>query len=149
MPPAPRALAPAPLGGTRGRDQLAIQLGLSLLAAAVLDGVGTLFGQPAVITPADRGTAGQRTRLFQQPRHHPHRIPEQRAVAGLMHQRFSDRAVDANHRRRLEPGLPGVAHHRLIDRFPTGRGDRADGLLQHRLLRRPAHRQPREGAKRC
>src|SRR6202011_1554400 len=41
------------LGGTRGRDQLAIQLRLPLLAAAVLDGVGTLFGQPAVIAPAD------------------------------------------------------------------------------------------------
>ena len=59
---------------------------IPLFAAAVLDGMGkTLFGQPAVITPADRGAAGQRTRLFQQPRHHPHRITEQRAVAwGLM-----------------------------------------------------------------
>jgi hypothetical protein len=32
------------LGGTRGGKKLAIQLGLPLLAAAVLDGVGTLFG---------------------------------------------------------------------------------------------------------
>jgi hypothetical protein len=55
------------LGGPRGGKKLAIQL--PLLAAAVLDGMGTLFGQPAVITPADRGAAGQRTRLFQQPRH--------------------------------------------------------------------------------
>ena len=46
------------LGGTRDCDQLAIQLGLPLLAAAVLDGVGTLLGQPAVITPADRRRAG-------------------------------------------------------------------------------------------
>jgi hypothetical protein len=51
-----------------------------------------------------------------------------------MHQRFSDRAIDANHRRRLEPGLPGIAHHRLIDRFPADRGDCADGLLQHCLF---------------
>ena len=32
---------------------------------------------------------------------------------------------------RLDPNQ----HHRLIDRFRAGRGDRADGLLQHRLLR--------------
>ena len=122
------------LGDTHGGEKLAIQLGLALLAAAVLDGLGRLFGQSAVIRPVDRGRASQRGRLFQQARHHPHRIPQQRAVGWRMHQRFGDRAVDANHHRRLKPGLPGALHHGLIDRLPTGRGDRADGLLQHGLL---------------
>jgi hypothetical protein len=45
------------------------------LAAAVLDGVGTLFGQPAVVAPADCGGTSQPPHPLQQARHHPHRIP--------------------------------------------------------------------------
>jgi hypothetical protein len=39
---------------------------------------------------------------------------------------------------RLKRGLPGAAHRRLTNRLLTGRGERADGLLQHGLCRQAA-----------
>ena len=52
------------LGGMRGGKKFAIQLRFAFFAAAVLDGLGTLFGQPAVIAPGDRDRATQGTCPF-------------------------------------------------------------------------------------
>ena len=85
---------------------------------------------------------------LQQTDHHPHRVPQQAAVARLVHQRRGDRAVQPHDAAVFQLLLPGVGQQRPIDRLPGLGPDRADRLLQHRLLRAPRPRQPGEGPKR-
>src|SRR6184192_2111290 len=81
------------------------------------------------------------TRLLrQEPCHDAHGIPQQRAVARLVHQRRSDCAVDPHRRATFQPVLFGAGQHRPIDRLPGLGADRTDRLVQHRLLRRPRQR---------
>src|SRR6516164_8506320 len=67
-------------GGAAGCDQVSIELGPLFLAAAVLDGKGPFFGQPAVITPDDRRRTLQSISLREQAHYHAHRVPQQRVV---------------------------------------------------------------------
>ena len=96
----------------------------------------------------DETAANQGVGLLQQPRHHAHRIPEQSAVARLMHERRGHRAVDPHDLAGLDFLLTRAGKQDPIDRLPGLGPDRADRLVQHRLLRRPRQRQPGEGAKR-
>ena len=65
-------LGPAGLGGS---DQVAIELALLVLSAAVFDGTGPLLGQAPPIAPADRQRRPrQRLGAVQQPGHDPYRI---------------------------------------------------------------------------
>ena len=64
-----------------------------------------------------------------------------------MHQRRGNGAVDPNHRAGFHLGLLGRGNQRPIDRLPGLGANRADGLMQHRLLRRPPQRQAGKGAK--
>src|SRR5215469_1268078 len=65
-----------------------------------------------------------------------------------MHQRFGYGAVDPHHRSVLNLLLARGTDQRPIDRLPALRADRTDRLVKHRLLRRPAQRQPGKGDKR-
>jgi hypothetical protein len=114
-------------GGARRSDQLAVQRHPPGSAAGERDRAGALLRRPPVIAPRQPRPAGQAVCLPQQPHHHPHRVPQQAAVARLVDQRGGDRAVDPHHPAALELGLAGAGQQRLIDLLP-GRGvDRADG----------------------
>ena len=84
----------------------------------------------------------------QQPRQHTHRIPEQRAVARLVHEGGGDRAVEPHDLAGLDFLLTRAGQHGAIDRLPGLGPDGADRPVQHRLLRRPRHRQAGKGSKR-
>ena len=101
-----------------------------------------------MIAPAARLAAKKGVRFLQQADRHPHRVPEQAAVARFVHQRRGDGAVQPHDATLLELLLPGARQQRPIDRLPGLGPDRADRLLQHRLLRAPAPGQPGKGAKR-
>src|SRR5215467_3301541 len=58
--------------GLGGGDQLAIELALFVLPAAVLDGAGPLLGQAPPIAPLDRRRLRQSLAALQQPGHDPH-----------------------------------------------------------------------------
>ena len=60
--------------GLGSSDQLAIELALFVLPAAVLDGAGPLLGQAPPIAPSDRRRPRQRLAALQQPGHDPYRI---------------------------------------------------------------------------
>ena len=143
-----RGLAQIGQGRAGQLDQLAIELDPFGSAAGVLDRAGPLLRRAPVIAPREADAAKQAIRLSQQPHHHAHRIPEKTAVARLMHQRGGDRAVEPHDLAVFELLLPGAGKQRPIDRLPGLGPDRADRLVQHRLLRRPRQRQPGEGAKR-
>ena len=106
------------LGGAGGGDQLTIEPAPVVFAAAVLDRSRTLLGQPPAIAPLQCRRSRQRRSLPQQPRHDAHRIPQQRAVARLMHQRRGDRAVDPHRGAAFQLVLLGAGQHRPIDRLP-------------------------------
>jgi hypothetical protein len=61
-----------------------------------------------------------------------------------VHQRGGERAVEPHHPAALELGRAGAGDQRPIDLLPGLGADRADRLVQHRLLRAPGMRQPGE-----
>jgi hypothetical protein len=65
-----------------------------------------------------------------------------------MHQRRRGRAVQPYDAAVLDLPLPGARQQRPIDRLPGLGPDRADRLVQHRLLRAPGPGQPGEGPER-
>ena len=65
-----------------------------------------------------------------------------------MQQRRARRAVEPDHRAALDLCRLGAGQQHPIDLLPGLGAHRADRLVQHRLLRTPAHRQPREGTER-
>jgi len=85
---------------------------------------------------------------LQQPHQHVDCVPEKAAVAGLMHERGGDRAVEPHDLAGLDFLLTGADEQDAIDRLPCFSPDGADCPVQPRLLRRPRQRQPGEGAKR-
>jgi hypothetical protein len=93
-------------------------------------------------------TADQGVGPLQQPRRHAHRIPEKTAVARLMYERSGDRAVEPHDLAGLDLLPTRAGQQGAIDRLPGFSPDGADCPVQHRLLRRPRQRQPREGSKR-
>ena len=115
--------------------------------AGVLDRARPLLRRAPMIAP-HQTAADQAVGLPQQPRHYPNRIPEKAAVARLMHERGGDRAVQPDDLTGLDFLLTRAVKQDAIDRFPGLGPDGADRLVQHRLLRGPRQRQPREGAER-
>ena len=105
-------------GGMNGSDQLAIEPAPVVFAATVLDLCGAALGHAPAIVPAHRRRPRQCRRLAQQPRHQAHGIPQQRAVARLVHQRRGNGAVDPHHRALFQLGLSGAGNQRPIDRLP-------------------------------
>ena len=97
---------------------------------------------------APHETADQGVGRLQQPRHHADRIPEKTAVARLMHERGGDRAVEPHDFADLDFLLARAGKQGAIDRLLGLGPNGPDGPVQHRLLRRPRQRQPREGSKR-
>jgi hypothetical protein len=91
-----------------------------------------------------RRSVGARLRGRDRDHHHAHRVPQQAAVARLVHRRGGDRAVEPHHPAALEPGLASAGQQRPLDLLPGRGADRADRLVQHRLLRAPGGRQPGE-----
>jgi len=65
-----------------------------------------------------------------------------------MHERGGDRAVEPHDPAGLDFLLTRAGEQDAIDRLPGLGPDGADCPVQHRLLRRPRQRQPREGSKR-
>jgi len=65
--------------GPGGGDQLAIEMALLVLPAAVVDGACPLLGQAPAVAPSDprrsRQGVGQGVGPPQEPRHDPHRVP--------------------------------------------------------------------------
>jgi len=86
-------------------------------------------------------------RLAQQPCHQPRGIPQQCAVTRRVYRRRGDSAVDPHHRAGFQSLLSGRRYQRPVDRLPSRGSDRADRLVQRRLLRRPGKRQAGKGAK--
>src|SRR5271155_2293055 len=74
------------------------------------------------------------------------RIPEKTAVAGVMQQGGGDRAVQPDDLASLDFRLTRAGKQGAIDRFPSLGSDGADRVVQHRFLRGPRQRQPREGS---
>jgi hypothetical protein len=68
----PLQFRPAGLGSG---DQVAVELALFVLPAAVFDRTRPFLGQASTVAPADRRRRCRRLAAVQQPRHHPHRIP--------------------------------------------------------------------------
>jgi hypothetical protein len=66
----------------------------------------------------------------------------------LVHQRRRDRAVQPHHATAFQFLLLGAGEQRAIDLLPGLGADRANRLVQHRLLRAPRVRQPGERPKR-
>src|ERR1700680_5256982 len=114
--------------------------------AGELDRARPLLRRASVIVPSDPDEpAGQGVGFLQQPRHYAHSVPEEAAVTWLMHERGRNRAVQSDDLAGLDLLLSRAGKHGSIDRFPRLRPDRADRLVQHRLLRGPRHRQSGEG----
>jgi hypothetical protein len=90
------------------------------------------------------GAAGQGIGGGQQPGHHPHGVPQEAAVARLVHESCRNSAVHPDNLTLLDRFLVGIDKYCLVDRFPCLGSDRADRLVQYRLLRRPCHRQAGE-----
>ena len=84
-----------------------------------------------MIAPGAGAFAHPALGLLQQAHHHTHAIPEQAAVAGLMHQRSGGRAVQPHDAAVLDLVLPGARQQRPIDRLPGLGPDRADRLEQN------------------
>jgi hypothetical protein len=122
----------------RARDlqQLAIELKPFRTAAAILDRPGPLLGRAAVVVPGKRAVA-QFVRLPQQPRHHPYGVPQQAAVGRCVDECGGDGAVHTHHAAAFQFLAPRARKQHLVDLFPGRRADRADRLVQNRLLRAP------------
>ena len=102
-------------------DQLAVELDPIGSTAGELDRAGTLLGRAAMIAPCQAGAADQGIGSLQQAHHHPHGIPQQAAVARLVHERRGHRAVQPHDRAVFELRLPGARQQRPIDLLPRSR----------------------------
>src|SRR5262245_7646359 len=116
------------------------------LMAGIFDRARPLLRLAPMIAPHE--SADQGVGRLQQPHHYADRIPEKTAVARLMQQCGGDRAVEPHDLAGLDFLLTRAGKQDAIDRFPGLGPDGADRLVQHRLLRGPRQRQPREGAER-
>ena len=114
--------------------------------AGVFDRARPLLRRAPMVAPLE--TADQGVSRLQQPHQHADRIPEKRAVAGLVHERGGDRAVEPHDLAGLDFLLTRADEQGAIDRLPGLGPDGADCPVQRRLLRRPRHRQSGEGSKR-
>src|SRR3954451_18721980 len=135
-------------GLARDLDQLAIERHPFRPSSRELDGLPPPLGRAAMIAPRAGDVAHPRLGLLQQADHHPYCIPQQTAVARLVHQRGCDSAVEAHDAAVLDLLLPGACQQHSIDRLPGLGSDRADRLVQHRLLRAPRPRQAGKGPER-
>jgi hypothetical protein len=129
-------------------EEIAIGGDALLPAAAIFDGAQALPGGAAMVTPGAVAAGAQPIGRLQQAHHHTHRIAQKAAVARRVDRRGGDGRIEPHHAAVLELVVAGARQQRPIDRLPGLAPDRADGLVQHRLLRAEAERQPREGAKR-
>src|SRR5271166_7006740 len=114
--------------------------------AGILDRARPLLRRAPMIAPHE--SADQGVGRLQQTHHHANRIPEETAVARLMHERVGDRAVEPHDLAGLDFLLTRAGEQDAIDRLPCLGPDGADGHVQHQLLRGPRQRQPGEGAER-
>ena len=93
-------------------------------------------------------TTDQGVGRLEQPHQHMDRIPEKRAVTGVMHESGGDGAVEPHDLAGFDFRLTRPGKQSSIDRLPGLGTNGADRPVQRRLLRRPGQRQPREGSKR-
>jgi hypothetical protein len=128
------------------RDQLPIVLNPFQSIAGVFDRARPLLRRPPMVAPFE--TADQGVSRLQQPNQHVDRIPEETTVAGLMHERSGDGAVEPHNLAGFDFLLFRADKQGAIDRLPGLGPNGADRSVQRRLLRRPRQRQPREGSKR-
>src|SRR3954447_24242119 len=143
-----RSFAQIGQGRTGDLDQFTVERHPFRPSSRERDGLPPPLGRAAMIAPGAGDVAHPRLGLLQQADHHPYGIPQQAAVTRLVHQRCCDRAVEAHDAAVLDLLLPGARQQRPIDRLPGLGSDRANRLVQHRLLRAPRPRQAGGGPER-
>jgi hypothetical protein len=123
--------------GAGDADQLAVELDAVGPTACELDLAGALLCCSTMIAPSQVGAADQGISVLQQTHHDPDSVPQQAAVARLVYECRGHSTVQPYDSAVFQLCPPGARQQRLIDRFPGLGPDRADRLLQHRLLRAP------------
>ena len=89
-------------------DQVSIQHRPLGLLAAMIDGLGTPLGPPAVIMPGNGRRLRQIAGGVQQAHHDPHGVAQEPAVARLVDHRLGHGAIQAQQRAGLDLGLAGA-----------------------------------------